>query len=77
MIDITVHGAKAHLKCMVLKKLVMVEQTGPKYKLAGLALLIVCVRPGLEMMDASNPDDISDAGKSFNIQELVVPDLGL
>ena len=55
----------------------MLEQTRPKYKLAGLALLIVCVRPGLEMMDASNPDDISDAGKSFDIQELVVPDLGL
>ena len=55
----------------------MVEQTGPKYKLAGLALLIVCVRPGLEMMDASNPDDISDAGKSFDIQELVFSDLGL
>ena len=55
----------------------MVEQTRPWYRLAGLALLIVCVRPGLEMMDASNPDDISDAGKSFDIQELVVSDLGL
>ena len=55
----------------------MVDQTRPKYKLAGLALLIVCVRPGLEMMDASNPDDISDAGKSFDIQELVFCDLGL
>ena len=62
---------------MVLKKLLMVEQTRPKYRLVGLALLIVCVRPGLEMMDASNPDDISGAGKSFDIQELVFCDLGL
>ena len=62
---------------MVLKKILMMEQTRPKYKLAGLALLIVCVRPGLEMMDASNPDDISDEGKSFDIQELVFCDLGL